>query len=195
MARDRLTLASDRDPWERQPRESPKQYARFEFYRDFGRLRTLTQVHKILTAAGDTLKHDSLRQIAYEYRWGDRAEAADLAQDQAERERLIIERRDMIKRHRNVATALLAKALTALQKIPIDAMAPADIVRYVKLATDIERTAIGEPQRIVAVTGPAGGPVQVEDISTLSPEERRTRLAEIAAELARRAGTDTEEDE
>jgi hypothetical protein len=192
----RIDLTNDRDPWDRQQYESVKQYARFAFYRDLGRLRTLTQVHKVLTASGDTLKYGTLRQTAYEYRWTSRAEAWDLSQDQVDRERLIVERRDMIKRHRSVAGALLAKAINALNIIPVAEMEPADVVRYIKLATDLERIAIGEPQRTLAVTGPSGGPIQTEDITHLTREERRARLAEIADELVRRAETDeAEEDE
>jgi hypothetical protein len=196
MGIQRLDLATDRDPWERQPHESVKQYARFTCYRDLGRLRTLTQTHKILAATGDPLKYGTLRQTAYEFRWTTRAEPWDIFQDQADREQLIAERRDMIKRHRSVASALLTKAIQALQIIPVAEMEPADVVRYIKLATDIERIAIGEPQRTIAVTGPTGGPIQTEDLTNLTAEERRARLAEIAAELSRRAGiSEADEDE
>lgn len=190
MGIQRITIADDRDPWDRQPHESVKQYARFAFYKDLGRLRTLTQVHKLLTDTGDTLKYGTIRQTAYEFRWTSRAEAWDLAQDQKDREQLIAERRDMVRRHRSVAGALLTKALKALQIIPFREMTAQDVVRFIKLATDLERAAIGEPERTVAVTGPAGGPIQTEDITDLTPDERRARLAEIAAEIARRAGLD-----
>lgn len=192
----RVTLAVDRDPWDRQSGESLKQYARFTFYRDLGRLRTLAQVHKTLTASGDAIRYGTLRQISYEFRWGSRCESWDVYQDQEEREKLISDRRDMIRRHRSIASALLTKAISALKDMGDKPdMAPADIVRFVKLATDIERIAIGEPQRTFAVTGPSGGPVQTEDLTNLSREERRSRLAEISAELARRAGMEPGEDE
>lgn len=194
--RQRLDITTDRDPWDRQPKESTKQYARFTLYRDLGRTRTLAQVHKTLTESGDPVKYDSLRQTAYEFRWSTRSEAWDLEQDRADRDHLIEARRDMIKRHRSVAGALITKAVQALKLIPVAEMQPADVVRYIKLATDLERIAIGEPQRTVAITGPAGGPIQTEDLTTLTTEERRARLAEIAAELSRRAGLDeSEEDE
>jgi len=196
MGIQRLDLATDRDPWDRQPNESAKQYGRFTCYRDLGRIRTLTQVHKILTASGDTLKYGTLRQTAYEFRWTTRVETWDISQDQADREQLIAERRDMIKRHRSVASALLTKAIQALQIIPVAEMEPADVARYVKLATDIERIAIGEPQRSIALTGPTGGPIQTEDLTNLTAEERRSRLAEIVSELSRRAGIgEADEDE
>lgn len=194
MVKKRIVLGVGRDPWDQQPLESDKQYSRFSFYRDIGRLRDTIRTHKMLTAAGDTIKWDSLRQTAYKYRWVERAQAFDAAQDDANRERMIIEREDMIRRHRSIANAIISKALKALKEIRIEDLTSADVARYIKLATDIERIAIGEPQTTIAITGPSGGPIQTEDITNLTPEERRTRLAEIAAELARRA-TDTDEDE
>jgi hypothetical protein len=195
MTRNRLALADGRDPWEQQPHETVKQYARFSFYRDYGRLRTLTQLHKLLTETGDKIKYDTLRQLSYENRWTERSDCWDVAQESVDRERLIAEHRDMVRRHRSVAGALLSKAIQALNKITVAEMTPADVVRYIKLATDLERIAVGEPQRIVAVTGPSGGPIQTEDITQLTAEERRSRLAEIAAELGRRAGNDPDENE
>jgi hypothetical protein len=196
MAVNRLRLDPDRDPWERQQKEGTAQYARFTFFRDLGRLRTLTRVYKLLTETGDTLKYNSLRQYAYRYRWVERAEHWDIAQDAADHERLIIDHREMVAKHRRIAGVVITKALTALQKIPSDAiLEPADIVRFLKFATDIERIALGAPQRTVAVTGAAGGPVQVEDIGALSPEQRRARFSEVLAEIAQRAGLDADDDD
>jgi hypothetical protein len=195
MARKRLNISPDKDPWDRQPTETARQYGRFAFYRDIGALRTINHVHKLLTETGDHIKPDSLRQTAYEHRWAERAQAWDISQAAADRERLIVERRDMIKRHRSVASALLAQGVKALRSIKPEDMSPADVVRFLKLGTDIDAAALGQPQQTVAVTGPSGGPIQTEDVALLTPEERRVRLAEIAAELARRAGVDTDEDE
>lgn len=194
-ARKRLTISEDTDPWEKQKNESTKQYGRFVFYRDIGRLRTINQVHKLLTETGDNIRPDSLRQAAWENRWSERAQAWDIAQDEADRERLILERRDMVRRHRSVASALMTQAGKALRAMKPEEMTARDIVAMFKLATDIERLALGEPQRTVAVSGPAGGPIQTEDVTKLTAIERRARLAEIAAELARRASDDTDDDD
>ena len=70
---------------------------------------------------------------------------------------------------------------------------PVDIVRFLKLATDLEVRALGDPHQTIAVTGPAGGPIVTEDITGLTDEERRVRLREVASELARRAGLQTTE--
>lgn len=196
IAKIRITLEPGRDPWERQAKETPAQYARFTFYRDMGRLRTLTRVHKLLTDTGDSLKYDSLRQYAYKYRWVERAEYWDIAQDAADRERLIIEHREMVAKHRRIAGVVITKALTALREMPEEVvLEPPDIIRFLKFATDIERIALGAPQRTVAVTGATGGPVQIEDIGSLTPERRRARFAEVLAEIAQRAGVDDDDDD
>lgn len=196
MAKPPIQLDPTRNPWDRQPKESPAQHARFATYRDLGRLRSLQAAHQKLTEAGVKLTYGSLRQVSYEFQWTRRAEAWDLSYDQKDHERLIEQRREMITRHQAVAKALLAAGIRALQLVKPEDMTPRDIAQFLKLGTDIERIAIGEPQRIVAVTGPSGGPIQTEDVTTLSAEERRARLADVMAELARRAGVDeVDEDE
>ncbi len=183
-----IHLAVDREPWDRQPGESNRQYSRFEVYRSLGRMRTLKQAVEMLHGVGDTgVSYRTLQQYAYEYRWTERAEAWDRAQDQLEAARLLQLRNEMVSRHRRLASGLLAKAVAGLQKINPDDMSPLDVVRFIKYGADIERQALGEPTMIHQHQGPAGGPIAVDDMSKLSPEDRAARLTAISAELARRA--------
>jgi hypothetical protein len=186
-----IVLDADRYPWDQQPRESSRQYQRFLHYRDLGRMRSLTAVNKLLTGLGDKLTYGTIRIQSHLYRWAERAQAYDRHQDDLDRERVVQARRDMIDRHQRVASALLTKALTALRTTEPEDLDPADIVRWVKLATDIEIRALGEPSHTIAVTGPAGGPIQTEDLTGLSAEDRQARLRELATELAHRAGLST----
>ena len=71
----------------------------------------------------------------------------------------------------------------------MEKLTPLDIVRMLRLAAQIEANALGMPGETVAVTGPAGGAVLIDDLSNLTPDERRARMGELAAELAGRAGT------
>ncbi len=190
-----ITLDATRDPWERQPGETPKQFGRLSVYLGLGRVRTLKMCVRALNAKGDPITHRTLQQVAWENRWTERAEAYDLDQDQIDRQQLLADRRDMIDRHRKVAGALLSKAISALGQIPPELLDASDVVRLVKLATDLERTSLALPKEHVALTNATGGPVQTEDLTSLSGEERRVRLAEIAAELARRAGTTGDDDD
>lgn len=190
-----IKLSSDLNPWDRQPGESNRQYSRFQTFLELGRGRTLKQAVEMLHGLGDTISHRTLMQYAYELRWTDRAEAHDRDQDRLERARLLVLRREMTARHRKLASGMLAKAVAALQGLQPAQMSPTDVTRFVKLATDLERVALGEPERSVAVTGPNGGPVLVDDFSQYTPAERRSRLQQITDELARRAALHDDEDD
>ena len=186
----RFVLAGDRDPWERQPDESELMYARFRVYLELGRTRTLTQAAEILTSTGDSTKlHGAyIRELSAKFLWTHRTGAYDREQDRIERERLVEQRRDMIRRHRAIANDLSAKAKEALGKLKVEKITPLDMVRMLRLAAQIEATALGMPFETIAVTGAGGGALAVDDLSAYSPEERRQRLADIATELGQRAG-------
>lgn len=183
-------LSADVDPWDRQPGESELMFARFRVYLELGRTRTLTQAAEILTSTGDIakLKGVYIRTLSSEFLWTQRTGAYDREQDRIERERLIERRRDMIRRHSAIANDLTAKAKVAMKNLKTEKLTPLDIVRWLRLAAQIEANALGMPFETVAVTGPAGGALVVDDLSQYTPEERRERLADIAGELARRAG-------
>lgn len=188
-----IDLDQGREPWDQQPRESSRQYERFLRFRDLGRMRSLTTANKVLTEIGDELTYGTIRIQSHLYRWSTRAQAWDRHQDELDRERINKSRRDMIERHQKIAGVLVKRALGALRVIQESDLDPADIVRFLKLATDLEVRAIGDPHQTIAVTGPSGGPIMTEDITHLNDEERRTRLRAIASELARRAGLQTVE--
>lgn len=193
-----IHLGTDREPWDRQNGESNRQYSRFITFRDLGRMRTLKQAVEILHGIGDTsVQYRTLMQYAYEYRWTERAEAWDFAQDRLEAARMLALRREAQARHRKIASGLMAKAVTALTALQASDMSARDIVAFFKQAVDIETRALGEPTAILQHTGPGGGPVQVDDMSHLSAADRAARLNAISAELARRAASSavSEEDE
>lgn len=193
-----IHLADDREPWDRQPGESMRQYSRFRVFMELGRTRTMKQAVEMLHGVGDTkANYRTLMGYGYQYRWTDRAESHDRAQDQLEVQRLLTLRKEMYARHRRMAGALQAKAVAALALIAAEDMTPLDVVRFIRYGTQIEANALGEPTANVTVSGPGGGPVLVDDMSRLTPDERRARLLAISQELARRAGSGalTDDDE
>lgn len=195
MARNPIALDGDREPWDRQPAESLRQYSRFRSFLELGRTRTLTQVAEMLHALGDKINARTLRQYAYIYRWTERAEAHDRHQDHIDRQRLIALDREMRERHRRLAAGLTAKAVNRLTQITNEDMDPLDVVRFIRLAAALERTSLGQPDQTVGVSGPNGGPVVVEDLGGLTEQERRTRLRQIGDELVRRSAAGGEDDE
>lgn len=190
--RDPIRLSADRDPWEKQDGESDLMYSRFRTYLDLGRTRNLTAVREILTATGDKSSRMTgayLKSLAFSYLWTQRTGAYDRDQDRLDIERRIEQRRDMINRHLKTANDLTAMARRAMARITVDKMTPLDVVRFFKLAAQIESNALGLPGNTVAVTGAAGGPVLLDDLTSLTDDDRRARLAEVAREVAARAGT------
>jgi hypothetical protein len=189
-------LATDRNPWDRQPGESHKQYARFQAFLELGRTRTLTQAAEMLHGLGDTITYGTLRNYAHELRWTERAEAHDRDQDRLERVRLLQLRREMYARHRKLAGGLTAKAVKRLTDLKPEDLTPLDIVRFFRVAAELERASLGEPDKWISVSGPGGGPIAVDDFSQYTPAERRARMEQLAAEIGRRAALhDDDEDD
>jgi len=186
-----IVYMDDREVWEQHPYETSKQYERFLKYRDMGRMRSLKGLIKVLAEFGDELAYNTLKWDSCTYRWVDRAESWDAYQDAIDREQMVAARKAMIARHREVASALLDKAIRALDETGPEALDPDQIMRWIKLATDIESKVLGSPERTVSITGPSGGPIQTEDLTNLSDEARRARIRELATEIANRAGLTT----
>lgn len=162
-----------------------------------GRSRTIKKCAQTLQEErGDNVAATTLYRLCQQGRWVMRAEAHDADQDRRYAAELEAQRKGMISRHVKLAGALTRTAVDALRELDSldsSAMSPADVVRYLKLATDVERSALGMPTHAVQVTGPQSGPLQVEDLSGLDPQARRQRLAQIAAEIARRANLDDDD--
>lgn len=191
-----IRLDPEINPWDRQPGESNRQFSRFDTFKDLGRVRTLTQAAEILHAIGDKISYRTLRQYAYEYRWTERAEAFDRDQDRLERVRIMQLRREMYARHRTMAGGLTAKAVQRLKGLKPEDLTPLDVVRFFRMAADLERAALGEPDKWVALSGPGGAPIATDDFSRYTPAERRARLEQLAAEISRRAALhDDDEDD
>jgi len=113
--------------------------------------------------------------------------------DEKDLENLREIRRKTIEHQLAIANALLIKAATALQKTAAEELNPRAIATWIKLAVDMQAKAIGDPIQTISLTGPGGGPIQTEDLTGLSDDERRTRLRDLAIEVAHRAGLATVE--
>lgn len=188
---DHVIFADDRHIWEQQPRESGKQYSRFKIHRDAGPLRTLIDTIKTITETDDPITYRSLVKLASKFRWNERVSAWDRHLESLEFERTRKLRTTMIDNHMVTANSLLHKALTALTTTKTEELNPKTIAIWIKLGTDIQMRALGEPTKTIGITGPTGGPIQTEDLTNLTDEERRTRLRDLAIEVAHRAGLTT----
>lgn len=163
------------DAWERQPGESAQAYEAFCAYRDLGPGRSMTKAARALGRSGvGTLEKHSVR-----WTWVHRAELYDAENDRAFRHEMATARREMARRHARVATAALGKAVQRLQSLTPENLNARDVATWIEMAAKLERAALGEPDRL-EVSGPGGGPVEV---SHLTDEERRARLAQLRSEI------------
>lgn len=134
--------------WERQPEESTKAFEAFCIYRDLGTDRSLSKVAEKLEKSETLMgrwssKHDWVKRAAA---WDDEQERIEREIAQREQAKEI---RNMRKRHAGIATAMLIKAATALQRIPDDEIKASDISRMVDVASKLERISRGDVGEVV----------------------------------------------
>lgn len=191
------TLRPDINPWERQePAESELMYSRFLVFRDLppesDRLR---QTLEILNSTGDKrLTYSAIKDYSSAFRWSARATAHDRYRAQADRGRMIRQRRKVIDAQISAAGTLRAKALEALRNIDVLDLKPNDIVRFIELGWKIEQSIFAEYSEGATPTVDTGKE-SVGDIASWSPSERRRRLEVLRDELTRRAVRAADDDE
>jgi hypothetical protein len=156
--------------WDRQSVESSKAYHHFCLYRDMGVSRSLRTLEK---ADGCTSDYRQLGRWSTKWQWVERSRRYDDYLERQERIKQEKERRDMRKRHAQIALlgqniavkgfeALLAKVQAGDREV-----GPADLTRLVAASVTIERLARGESTDSHEVTGPGGGPIKLGMAETL----------------------------
>ncbi|MBT2366140.1 hypothetical protein J7E88_12685 [Streptomyces sp. ISL-10] len=165
------------DPWERQAYESPQAFEAFAAYRDFGPVRSVTKVARELDKSRALMGRWS-RQFA----WVMRATAYDREQDRLFLAEQAQARRDIARRHAKLAQAVQSKAVARLQTLDPRELSPSELLRYIQVAAEIERRAVGE----APVAGAVEDRDQGADVAALSDEERRARMDQLRRELERR---------
>lgn len=167
------------EPWERQDRESPAAFEAFAVYRDLGPPRSVTKVARELHKSRTLLGRWS-RQFA----WVMRATAYDREQDRLFLAEQAQARKEIARRHAKLAQAVQSKAVARLQTLDPRELSPSELLRYIQVAAEIERRAVGEAPVAVAVEDRDQG----ADVAALSDEERRARMEQLRKELERRLG-------
>lgn len=192
---DRITLDPALDPWERQPGETPKRHARFLAFRDLGLTRTLAKASDELA-----LSYSHVRALAAQYRWQDRAAAWDTHQQRQYTAEMEEERRRSARddaKILRIMTGMAGQALPHVQQRAQD-MTITEFTRFVETTMRLRRNLFGDPTDTVAITGPGGDPltVQLTEFQQMPAEQRRVRLAELAASVTRRVqALDGDDDE
>ncbi|MGW2320098.1 hypothetical protein [Streptomyces sp. NPDC001680] len=165
------------EPWERQSGESVQAFEAFGVYRVLGPARSVTKVARELDKSR-TLVGRWSRQFA----WVMRAAAYDREQDRLFLAEQAQARRDLARRHAKLAQAVQSKAVARLQMLDPRELSPSELLRYIQVAAEIERRAVGGAPEDGAVEDRDQG----ADVAALSDEERRARMDQLRRELERR---------
>jgi len=188
-----LTLDPDTEPWERQPGETVKRFGQFTVYRDAGRVRTLRRAAEALALAPSYV-----RDVAAAYHWTSRADRWDRHRDQLHEAAWLDARREAAKRDASVLDDAMTKLADRLTTLDPTELGPPDLIRGLDMVLKHRRQLYGDPYP-VTLTGPAGGPVQL-DIKTeafvaMPDEQRRAELRRMAEDVLRRAAAAAGEDD
>lgn len=173
-----ITLTDDgRDMWDQQLGESDVQYGRFNDYRLMGRGRSVRAV-----AEGIGKSPSYLHNIAHRYRWRERAHAWDTEEDRLFLEKLSDERRRMVDEHLKLSRSMLAKVAQRLKGLDPEDLTPADLSRWAQVLTQIQRQALGEPDRVAVSGTPGAAPITVAAVSA-DPATRAAQFEELRSSL------------
>ncbi|MGW0992025.1 hypothetical protein ACWD5V_01630 [Streptomyces sp. NPDC002523] len=165
------------ESWERQSGESVQAFEAFAAYRDLGAARSVAKVAREL-GKSTTLLFRWSRQ----YAWVMRTAAYDQEQDRLFLAEQAQARRDIARRHAKLAQAVQSKAVARLQMLDPRELSPSELLRYVQVAAEIERRAVGEAPAVGTVEGRDQG----ADVAALSDEDRRARMDQLRRELEHR---------
>ncbi|MEU2571759.1 MULTISPECIES: hypothetical protein [Streptomyces] len=188
---DPITLAPDREPWERQPRETARRYGQFRAYLEAGRTRTLRGASETLALSGAYV-----RNVAASHRWRERAEAYDADADRAYDLAWTEARRRAATEDAETLARLAATVRQAAEGLDVGQLGPADFVRLLDVTMRHRRALLGPaPVAVVTLAGSAGADQAAEEFRALPPEQRAARLDALALEAMRRARALTETDD
>ncbi|WP_406321836.1 hypothetical protein [Streptomyces sp. NBC_00519] len=190
-----ITLDPDLDPWERHPNETAHKHGQFVTYRDVGRTRTLTEAAQRLTLA-----YGHVRNLAAQYRWRERVEAYDRHLDRQYEAMWLEERRKAAETDAKILGAAIGKLAQRLGSLRADELSAGDFIRLMDVAMRHRRVLFGDPTETIAVTGDGSNPLaqQFAEFAQMPAEQRRARLADLAASVNQRIkavdGGDDEEE-
>ncbi len=174
----------DCEPWEQLPKEAGKSFAAFAAYRNLDptarSLRSLAQqLDMSLTNIG---------QLSARWWWQERCRRWDIHLDRIARHELEEARRETAKFHadlsrqtlQKVAQRLLGDEANGIEAIDLNKMSASELIRWLEVGTKVERTSRGEPDQKVELSGPEGGPIEVEAEPDPQVSQALTSLLEAA---------------
>jgi hypothetical protein len=179
-----LVLDLSIDPWEHQPKETVLRFNQFCHYRDLGRSRTLAAV-----AVALNLNARYVRSLSAAYQWGARAEAFDRHRDARFEQSWLETRRKAATNDATLLDAAVGKVARRLGNMDPAELEVSDVIRLLDVVLRQRRALFPPLALAVEVTGPGGDPVTVQlaEFAQMSSDQRRRAVAELAAQVTRRA--------
>nr|WP_107908845.1 hypothetical protein [Streptomyces chartreusis] len=181
----RLRLDPKLSPWDQQPGESGTRYSQFLVFKNLGPGRTVQK------ASEDLAKSSAhLRSVAGPQLWRERAQAWD--REQARIASLVWAeegRKSAETTHRllNLAKGKLAQALSEMNP---SSLTESETIRLLDVIAGRHTALFGET---LTITGPGGGPLQVDarvevdaEFASLPLEQRAMRMIALGEEVIRR---------
>jgi hypothetical protein len=162
---DAQTPPESPDPWEQQPGEPSRWYARFERFRLAGPSRSLLGAVKSERQENGKRSTRSVPQAwakaTQQWRWRERAEAWDVHERRQARAAHAQQIEEMNRRHVQEARGLQSAAIGRLKSLNLEQLSPSEMLRFLVAAAKLERTALGVPESIEEqrLTGAGGGAV------------------------------------
>lgn len=180
MAQTPIEFAADgRDLWDRQPGESEKMFSRYTQYQLLGRKRSARLVAEEIDKSPSYVSN-----VGHRYRWRERAQAWDAEQDRLFLDKLNEERKRMVDEHLALSRSMMAKVAERLASLDPADLSPTDISRWSQVLTQIQRQALGEPDRVTVSGTPGGHPIEVAAVSA-DPVERARQFEALRSNLER----------
>lgn len=136
-------MAKEAKPWERQDRETTKQFEAFVVYRDMEE-RSLANVGKLLGKSKAMMERWSSAN-----NWVERVAAWENEKDRIARQEQIKEIRKMRERHAKGSVAMFAKALEGLKNLKPEELTAQDIVRMFSESVKAERISRGDTSEVI----------------------------------------------
>lgn len=169
-------------PWDRQPDENQQQYEKFCAYRDMKYEKAANGIPQV-----DIFRSRSIRKLSADakcnrtlieklsarFRWQARCDAYDLYITKLQRDENEKNIRDMQKRHAQIASEILKKAVRRILSLPDEEISAGDLVRMADVGVKIERLARGESTENQRITGE----IEEKKTVTVSVEDELKELS------------------
>jgi hypothetical protein len=184
-----ITLDPELDSWEQQPGESDTMFGRFRVYQAAGTARTVRDTAAQLSQGRkQPMSTSYLQNTASRFRWHQRARAWDDEQHRIFLAQLDDARRQMVTDQLADAAKLREILHTAMQAYDPTSVTASELARMIEAVAKVERGAVGEPDRTLAIQGVHGGPAITLAAVPADEESRAAELEDVRQQLLEAIG-------